>query len=385
MYEKIGLERGLSAEERAQQDQIQQQEKYTTEKGRNTAGTPEAQARADFYKKAYKLDLDPSLLSASDMDKLAPGLASGNLEISTQDVVQNGQLIKKVVAVDKKTGKVVKTTDIGGGTPKGVTGKNIPVPLDVIKQVNADRTKIGLQSVPEDGSITYQALEAMGYSGMQARLAGVLQGTNDTNAPFDPTKLPKGQKSDLLNKLSKDATKIKTDKAESDGAVATIQQQYDLAVNQKNPVAANAVQRGIAMLYNKGALSDGDVKAFSGASDIKSRLDRYIQSNYTTGLPFSDADLVQFKNLIPTLGTKVGTAVSEREKDIRTQAAYIHPGAGDYLFSTQSQQPSTSGAESATMPAQGSSKKRFIVDGQPRELTREEFNAEKARGAKITR
>jgi hypothetical protein len=146
LYEQIGMGMKIAGEGREIAQEGRVSSDYAAKQARQSPGTPEAQARADFYKKAYKIDLDPSALSADDMDKLAPGMVKGDLDVSVQEVIEDGKLVKKVVAVDRRTGKVVRTTGIGEGAQKLMKGQE-PALSEEVNSINSLTQDAGLDPV----------------------------------------------------------------------------------------------------------------------------------------------------------------------------------------------------------------------------------------------
>jgi hypothetical protein len=250
--------------------------------------------------------------------------------------------------------------------------------------LNQERAKRNQAALPE--GTTWRAANTQENAGESTRRGGVGIAQSATEE-FTPMKLVKGSAGEReYNRLVTETSKVKDKLAANLSEVTQLKDLLDQAMT--NPVAANAAQRQVAMMFNKGALSEGDVRAFSGSQNVIDRLQRSFEQNLSSGRPFTAQDVKEFQALLPSLQRGVTESQTRREADIRRRASSVHPGFGDYLFGASPQsatQPSTNTQKSDTMPQQGAPKKRFIVDGQPRELSQEEFKAEKARGAKITR
>lgn len=247
---------------------------------------------------------------------------------------------RDVSDIEKAIGLGVKP-ESAGASAKGL---DQPLTNDQVDLINAERQKRGAKPIPY-GS-TMRSVQAIEGSSDTARRYGIGLG-QEAEKPFDPMQVVKGSAQERdFRSLTDEAKKVKEKAAANAGDLQRLSGLLQ-AAKSGDPVAANAAQRQVALMFNKGALSEQDVTAFSGSRQVFDRLNRWAQMNLTTGAPLTQEDLGSFESLIPQLAQGNAKEKSIREADIRRRAAFVHPGLGDYIFGGE--QPSTPAQKSDTI------------------------------------
>jgi hypothetical protein len=279
---------------------------------------------------------------------------------------------RDVGEIEKAIGLGVKPQAAGGATGS----KDEKAPIAAVKIINEERRKTGLSPLPEDGTISYRDLESVGFASGEARRSGMV--TPEIGQTFDPTRVARGSVQEREYKvLADESRKVKEKISQNTADIAQLTSLLEEAASG-NPVAANAGQRQIALLFNKGALSDQDVTAFSGSQNVIDRMRRTIERNLGSGAPLTQEDMRQFKEIIPSLQRGAQASKSSREQDIRRRAQSVHPGLGDFLFGGGAAQPSTTGQKSGTMP--DDKVKVQSPDGKIGRIPRRQLDAAKKQG-----
>ena len=325
--------------------------------------------------------------SQEDRARLDKPLSPQQQEMYKRLAAQRGVKIDLSTATQRDVGDIEKAIGLGLKPDAAAhRGREQKMPIPQVKLINLERKARGQQPLPEDGSVSYADVDAIEMSGAETRRTyGTLKSMDSEGAQDAQgwlAKQPEKTKVFVANTVKE----FNKDRKIVDGAKQDTRLLETLVaeVEQGNAFAGQALKNRLPRIVGgeKGVLTDQDVTRLAGSQTYWETLKRFLEQKVASGTAITSRDLQEIRSTVEAIkanqGKDLAAAESRAMGVLRTGLGESAPAS---LLYGGMPQPSTSAPKGDTMAP----KKRFIVDGQPRELTKEEFERLKASGAKITR
>jgi hypothetical protein len=150
--------------------------------------------------------------------------------------------------------------------------------------------------------------------------------------------------------IDKRIDQTRKEEAAADSGIKTLNELTRLA-KSGNVVAANGLQRKVAMEFNKGALSENDVMAFSGSQRLDANAQRVLQKMFIDGAQIMDEDVQYLDQIAQVLAEAKQDEFKNRHTDHKdTIARFLGEGQIASWYKDFAPQP---GAAQPAAPAAG--------------------------------
>lgn len=205
---------------------------------------------------------------------------------------------------DKTTGKAVileKNTITGatrvlGEKPEEVkAGLYTPASKERQEEYNRKAEKYGKPPAPVDA--TEADLRSFHATLNEEIKQGLLPSFREEK-PIYIKDLPLESQRNAIRKIRDSEDKPVMAKLATEGELEKID---GFLSNDPSATGMEAARRAVAQMFNKGALSERDVSAFSGGQTLWQRLGRFVNKNLISGTWGTDADVKEVKDLVNTL------------------------------------------------------------------------------------